>query len=212
MHRRTLIVRAAAFAAVASPSAFRAQTDQWSANAPNEDWLKDLHGKHKQFFDTNALNNGAPLTRVANFLDVYRDSYGLTDRDVNAIVGAHGTGLGLVLSDAMWERYELGAYYSLNDPPTGQAARRNLYSGSVGGGVGAVNSVAALQLRGVRFLGCQQSINRVARELSAKGKGVEAEIRKEFAGGLLPGVTLVPAMVVAANRAQESGVAYLFVG
>jgi intracellular sulfur oxidation DsrE/DsrF family protein len=199
-----------AIATLTRPATTSADQEPRGAPEPEEKWLRHLNGRHRQFFDTSTLNNGAPLTRVANFLDVYRDAYGVGDRDVNAIVGAHGTGLGLVFSDAIWERFGLGEYYSVADVSTERPATRNPYSG-VGAHAPAI-SVASLQRRGVRFLGCQQSINRVARELARKGKGAEGAIRNALADGLLPGVTLVPAMVVAANRAQESGLAYLFVG
>ena len=37
-------------------------------------------------------------------------------------------------------------------------------------------------------------------------------VREEFLGGLLPGVTVVPAAVVALKRAQEHGLTYIYSG
>ncbi|HEY4306998.1 MAG TPA: hypothetical protein VGM82_21180 [Gemmatimonadaceae bacterium] len=34
------------------------------------------------------------LGRVDNVLNTYREEYGLADRDVNVVFGAHGNGLG----------------------------------------------------------------------------------------------------------------------
>lgn len=182
-----------------------------NAAEPAEPWLKGLRGKHKQFFDVNAINGGAPLGRVANFYDAYGEAYGLKDADLNAIFGAHGDGLAFVLSDALWERFELGARYKVTDPKTGQPARRNVFAVSDAAFNRGV-SVASLMGRGARFLGCRQTMGRLARELAAAKFGTEAELRAEIEKGLVSGATAVPAMVVAANRAQEEGVAYLFVG
>jgi intracellular sulfur oxidation DsrE/DsrF family protein len=186
--------------------AFRPQVGELA-----ETWLQGLTGKHRQFFDVNALNNGAGLRRVSNFFDAYRDAYHLGDRDVNAIFGAHGDGLPYTLTDAIWERFELGARYSVIDPRDHRPARRNIYATS-DVGTGIVASVGALQARGTRFLACNQTLGRLARDLAAERKLQAEDVREALVKGLLPGVTLVPAMVIAANRAQEMGLAYLFVG
>ena len=70
--------------------------------------------------------------------------------------------------------------------------------------------IPELQARGVRFIACMQSIGRLADELSASRREDGGAIRKALVEGLLPGVLTVPAMVVAANRAQESGLTYVY--
>jgi hypothetical protein len=52
------------------------------ARGASEPWLDGLAGRHKQFFDVSALAGGAPLERAAAFLDVYVETYGLSDRDL----------------------------------------------------------------------------------------------------------------------------------
>ncbi|MEX2016363.1 MAG: hypothetical protein WD873_06960 [Candidatus Hydrogenedentales bacterium] len=198
-------------AALSGGVAWKTQQQGRLITEPNETWLRDLTGQHKQFFDVSAPLDGAALRRVANFLDAYRDAYGLSDVQVNAVFGAHGDGLAFVLNDSMWARFELGVRYSIGDPSTQKPARRNVYNDSGSSTSGRI-TVSSLQKRGVRFIACQKSITRLAREFAASEKTTEAELTATIERGLLVGVTPVPAMVVAANRAQEQGLAYVFVG
>ena len=45
-------------------------------------------------------------------------------------------------------------------------------------------------------------------ELEARGKGKASDIDKELRANLLPGLTIVPAMVIAIDKAQEAGIKY----
>lgn len=73
-------------------------------------------------------------------------------------------------------------------------------------------SIEALQERGVIFLLCNNSLKRLTGTLSQAGFGMPESIRAELLEGLLPGVEVVPAMVVALNLAQEEGLSYVYSG
>ena len=177
--------------------------------APPEDWLEGLNGRHKQILDVAAHGEGSPLRRTGNLLKAYTESYDLKDSDINVVFCAHGTGLAIVLGEALWAKYDLGAFYSINDPQTNSAATRNIFSGT---GSAFNPSVATLQKRGVRFIACMQTIARLSRTLAAQESSDAAAVNSELLAGLLPGVTAVPAAIVAVNRAQESGLTYAFIG
>lgn len=180
-------------------------------SAVPEPWLEGLKGRHKQFFDVGAHGQGNPLNRAMTFLNIYGSAYGLKDSDVNVIFGSHGTGLGIVLNDALWQHYNLGAHYGVDDPTTKAPAVRNPFSG-VGSASIVDTSVGALQQRGMRFIGCMQSVARLSRQLAAKTGESQPAIADAIVAGFLPGVTPVPAMIVAASRAQESGLTYAYLG
>ena len=69
-------------------------------------------------------------------------------------------------------------------------------------------SIEALQKRGVVFLVCNNALNfwigQIASARGAERAAVDAELR----ANLLPGVVVVPAMVIAIEKAQQAGVAY----
>lgn len=183
-----------------------------NSSAPLEPWLEGLTGRHKQIFDVAANNKGAPLGRAGNFLTVYGQAYGLQDSDLNVVFGAHGSGLALVLDDGIWSKYKLGTYFSIDDPQTKSPSTRNIFAGIGDPAASFSPSVAALQKRGVRFLACMQAIAKLSRELAARESMEASVVNQALLAGLLPGVTPVPAMIIAVNRAQEAGLTYVYIG
>jgi intracellular sulfur oxidation DsrE/DsrF family protein len=186
-----------------------------SSGPPDETWMRNLTGKHRIVFDVATHNNGRALTQAKNVLDVYEGQYGVPTRDINLVLGAHGTALPLVLADAVWQKYRLGEQYAINDPATQGASTRNVYTAAnvqTRGPVTAEQTVEALQRRGVLFLACNNTVINTSRRLATAGLGTEDAIRQDLAGGLLAGVVLVPDLFITIWRMQERGIAYLHVG
>ena len=65
-----------------------------------------------------------------------------------------------------------------------------------------------LQKMGTKFLLCANALGGWCVELEARGKGKAPEIDKDLRANLLPGVTIVPAMVIAIEKAQAAGIRY----
>jgi intracellular sulfur oxidation DsrE/DsrF family protein len=68
--------------------------------------------------------------------------------------------------------------------------------------------IESLQKMGTKFLLCNNAFQGWCLELEARGKGKMADIEKELRADLLPGVTIVPAMVIAIEQAQAAGIRY----
>lgn len=184
-----------------APSVAHATVQQ----SADESWLQGMTGKHKQIFDVSTTRGGTPLLRTANFLDAYAEAYGMKDSELNAVVGVHSGATSIAFNDAMWAKYELGKRTGENDPRTQAPALRNVFAS------GSPTSVARLQERGVRFIACMRAIRRLSGELATPTNTAE-QVRTELLANLLPGVTPVPALIVAVNRAQEAGLSYVFLG
>ena len=73
-------------------------------------------------------------------------------------------------------------------------------------------TVEALQQRGVLFLACRNTIAAASKRLAAAGLGAADEVQRTIEGGLLPGVVLVPAMLIAFTNMHEKGVTYVYAG
>ncbi len=185
-----------------------------ASNALSQDtWLDGLDGQHGQIFEAPALHGGAALKQSRNFLDVYRDVYGLESSEVDVAIAAHGSALSLFFQDRVWEKFGLGERFDVKDPRTGTAARRNVFaSREEGGVVPADASVEALQDRGVIFLLCNNALNGLAGRLAQAGLGTPEAVRADILAALLPGAQVVPAAVVALSRAQEKGLSYVYSG
>jgi intracellular sulfur oxidation DsrE/DsrF family protein len=61
---------------------------------------------------------------------------------------------------------------------------------------------------GTKFILCNNALGLWTLELEARGKGTAAAIDKELRANLVPGVTIVPAMVQAIEQAQAAGLSY----
>jgi intracellular sulfur oxidation DsrE/DsrF family protein len=178
---------------------------------PADDWMASLTGKHRTVFDLSSHRGGKPLAQAKNYLDAWRDAFQMPERDVNLVIGVHGDGFPIVAGDALWTRYRLGEQYEVTDGETKGPAVRNVFStahAAPSGLVSVEQSIEALQRRGVRFIVCNNTIAGATRRLAAAGLGGGDEIRAALVAGLLPGVIVVPAMVVALTQLQERGLSY----
>ena len=77
----------------------------------------------------------------------------------------------------------------------------------VAGAVPALG-IESLQKMGSKFILCNNALGIWCLELEARGKGKAEDIDKELRANVLPGVTIVPAMVIAIDKAQEAGIKY----
>jgi intracellular sulfur oxidation DsrE/DsrF family protein len=180
--------------------------------AQGEDWMRELTAKHRVAFDWSAHKNGKPLSQGKNYLDSWRDAFKVTEHDVNLLFGVHGDAIPVVLGDALWSRYKIGEQYDVVDGATKLPAVRNVFiaaNAAAAGLVAPAESVESLQKRGARFLVCRNTVAGATKKLAAAGLGGSDEIRAAILGGLLPGVILVPAMLVTLTQLQERGVKYL---
>ena len=201
--RRGFLERAAAalVGIMALPAFAKSQQQQGTFQ---DSWLQGVNGRHKQIEDVSSIRGGTPLARTVNFLDAYAE-YGMKDSDLNVVFAAHSAALGILLNDALWAKYELGKRWNENDPRTGAPATRNPFAS------GSPTSVATLQGRGVRFIACQRAIRRLSGELASPANSADA-VRAELLANLLPGVTPVPAVIIAVGRAQQAGFTYVDLG
>jgi intracellular sulfur oxidation DsrE/DsrF family protein len=200
-------------AALAMPfaSAF-AGTDTGSAHGPwNEEWLTKINGKHRQFFDAVEPNQGFALVFAQGFLNLNKETYSLTDKDLTAVVGLRHFAMPFALSDAMWEKYKIGETFKIDDPATKAPATRNpvLHADGV---PFPGSELPTLVSRGVIFTACNVALTVISGKLAGNA-GVTPEAAKaEWVSALQPGVTLVPIGVLAVNRAQEKGCTYCYGG
>jgi intracellular sulfur oxidation DsrE/DsrF family protein len=69
-------------------------------------------------------------------------------------------------------------------------------------------SIESLQKRGATFILCNNSLGLFA-DMVAKARGLQTDaVMADFKANILPGVTLVPGMVVAIEQAQKRGLTY----
>lgn len=174
-----------------------------------EAWLKALTGKHRQLFHSHEkFGNG--IFYALRFKTDYPKDYGVLPTDVNSVLAAHGKTAAVTYNDASWEKYGFGKMFDVKETPKSDTiATRNIFLKGDEDDPGVEDAMNA----GVVVLSCHNALRGMARSL-AKGKkfGTAEEIEKDLIASLVPGVILVPAMVIAIERAQKQGCAYQFTG
>ena len=200
-----------------------------AAQGAGDEWLKDVKGTHRCLFDFPQMNNGMPLLHILNYLNTYKDAYKAAPGSVGAVGTFYSIGprasIVFAFNDAMWKKYELGAYTGLKDA-NGQAYTRNpfwtptkdelhlmmsvIQSPTIPafGEMAPALGIQSLQQMGTKFLLCNNAFDGWCLELEARGKGKMADLQKDLSANMLPGVTPVPAMVIAIEQAQAAGIKY----
>ena len=231
-HRRSFLGRVFGAAAVASGLSIagardaEAQAPAASAAAP---WLKEVKGTHRCLFDFPQHKNGFPQLHILNYINTYKEAFKAAPGTVGAVGTFYGMGpqssIPLAFNDAAWQKYGLSEYTGLKDA-SGKAYTRNplyrptkddlhllmqfLQTPTIPALADAMPAlgIESLQKMGTKFIICNNAYQGWCFELEARGKGKMADIDKDLRANLLPGVTFVPAMVIAIEQAQAAGIRY----
>ncbi len=183
-----------------------AQAPAVAAGSWDLQWIDDLKGQHMQVFDMADGDPAAappPLRLPRNYLDAFRDVYGLEFPDIRTIVGIARDAFPVNASDRLWTKYTLGERWKITDPETKQPAVRNLFMDD------RTLGVKALQARGTMFWQCNIALNGVAQQLATALRAPVEEVRADLRAGLNPGVKLVPSHVMAIGLVQERHATYV---
>jgi len=199
------------------------------AQESSEDWIKDVKGTHRCLFDFPQMKNGMPLLHILNYLNTYREAYKSTPGSVGAVGTFYSIGpqasIPFAFNDAMWKKYELGAYADVKDAagkpytrnPFWMPTKDELHLLMAAAQTPTIPALAeampalgiqSLQQMGTKFLLCNNAFGGWCLELEARGKGKMADLSTELKANLLPGITPVPAMVIAIEQAQAAGIRY----
>lgn len=191
------------------PAALEASDRSTAAAKPTDAWLKGLKGKHRQLFDTPAPAGGIPLVHILNYYDTYNRAYGVKDADIDAVGTFYGATTFYGVNDAMWTKYRIGEFLEVNDAEQKPATANPWRSSPVIVGMPMPQaSIESLQKRGATFILCDNALTFFAGRL-AQARDLDARtVYADLKANILPGVELVPGMVIAINQAHEAGVSY----
>jgi hypothetical protein len=204
---------------VANTSAADAQapgpTAPWQpARHAEDDWFEQVSAKHRVFFDTTTADGiGRAIFFANNTFSANRSGYGLTDADVALVVCVRHESTPFAYTDAMWKKYGnvLSERSNFRDPKTKEPPTVNVYQTAGyslnNGGV----LLDAVLKRGMRLAVCSLA-TRASASLIARSTGATTDdVFKELTENLVPNSHMVPAGIVAVNRAQERGYTFAYV-
>jgi len=227
--RRSFLTRigagAAAFgAAFGGGAVAQAQTSSMAAAAfqpakhAEDDWFEQVpSAKHRLFYDTTTPDAaGYSLFWSRNFFAANASGYKLTDADLAVVICMRHESTSFAFTDAMWAKYgpmlseRAGQFV---DPKSKQVPTINVYLATGYGDLLKNGNVTldAMAKRGVRFAVCSLATRAAASLIGQKtGANVDA-VFKELTENLVPNGHMVPAGIVAVNRAQERGYTFTYV-
>ena len=166
-------------------------TTRWQpANHSEDAWLSQIPGKHRFLFDTTSPDGFSnALTYANNYFVANENGYGLKDGDLAVVLVARHHSTQHAYNDVIWKKYQehlVKAAQAATLPALG-------------------DRLDALVKRGVHLAVCQMATRRIAGTI-ASGTGQNADkVFEELSANLVRNGHLVPAGIVAVNRAQERG-------
>jgi hypothetical protein len=188
-----------------APAAPARDTDWRPAREPKDDWLDQIPGKHRLFFDAVSAEGAAAAIRFAeNFYTGNKNGYGLEQADVAVVICLRHRATQFAFTDAIWAKYgaALSESDKFTDPKTGQAPIVNVHRAGLDGHV----------KRGVHFAVCHLATTRLANFIARKTDANADAIYKELTANAIGNAHFVPAGIVAVSRAQERGYTFAYAG
>ena len=227
-HRRGFLGGMLGAVAAASVPMFGTGVVAAAADSGPDDWVKEVKGTHRCLFDFPQHKNGMPLLHILNYLNTYTAAYKTSAGQVGAVGTFYSAGpqssilAGVqrlrsgpnTASAHTWaSRIRRARPYTrnvFNQPTTDDLhlVMQAIDSPAIPALAAAMPGlgIESLQKMGTKFLLCANALGIWCLELEARGKGKAADIEKDLRANTLPGVTIVPAMVIAIDKAQEAGI------
>ena len=201
-------------AAVSSPAAMAqdAAKSQWHpVRHQQDDWYDQIPGEHRFVFDTASADGMSwGLHFASNYYTANKNAYGLKDSDLAVVIIARHKSTTFGYNDAMWAKY--GKYFAeqaelaaagTKEPPTNNIYMAKDSSGQIG-------LMDELIKKGTQFAVCGMSSRGLAGRIAKATGGQVDAVFKEMTANLVPSARIVPAGIVAVNRAQEYGYSFVY--
>jgi hypothetical protein len=168
-----------------------------------DDWLDQIPGKHRFVIDApTPAGFSDALQFLNNYFNTNKNAYALQDGDLAVVLIARHLSTLFAYNDAVWAKYgvQITRRTNYNDPKTNQPPTINLFNVADRG-----TTLDGLLKRGLRLGVCQVSTRGNAGMIAMATGGTADTVYNELVANLLPNARLVPAGIVAVNRAQERG-------
>lgn len=208
--RRKILGLGIALGAAASSSAKAAPAaTSYPVMEPQDTWLDGGGRRHRMVFDSISGNGaGDALAFARNFYTVNGKAYGIAENEISVIIIFRHLSTPFGFTDVVWARY--GAIFvdrtKLNDPRTSAPPKVNLFNIELKDGMSNRGAtLGALAQLGARFAICGSATHAIAETIAKKTGGEAEAVFQDLTANLVPGALMVPAGIVALNRAQEHG-------
>ena len=179
-----------------------------------DDWLDKGPAKHRLIFDTTTPDGlGEAIAFTSNFMRVNRTDYGLQNADLAVVIVVRHRSTPFAYSDAIWAKYgvPMASRAQFTDPKTKSAPTLNVYNATDYGAQlpNRGTTLDSLSKQGVQLAVCQVATRGIAGSIAEATGGNTDAIYNELVASIGSGARMVPAGIVAVNRAQERGYSFV---
>ena len=179
-------------------------------------WLDMPDTSHRMVFDTTSYDAAsAALNYVTNFYLANDSGYGLKPEAIGTVLILRARSTPFGYADSIWAKYgsKFADFMKLDGDIAQRAKTANpLYTGGEPSEAGGDPvTLASLHEKGTRFAICGMATRGISEMLAEDADASADDIEAEFKANLIPGGLIVPAGIVAVNRAQEHGFAFAYV-
>jgi hypothetical protein len=178
-------------------------------------WIEMLRSAtDRAVFDWPSVGDPADpivLELAERYLDNCRSAYRAGTYSARVVLNVRTQAIGAGMTDALWERYSLGAEYNVKEPGTQQPAIRNPFwhrAPSPAPGI-TLPSMADLVDRGAIVLVCDFAMGHLSKRLATKSARTADDVHADLRNGLIRGAYSVPSGIFGLARAQNAGCAYI---
>jgi intracellular sulfur oxidation DsrE/DsrF family protein len=182
-----------------------------AARHTQDDWYDKIPGVHRFLFDSaSAEGMGWALQFASNYYTANQQAYGLKDSDLAVIIVARHKATSFAYNDSIWAKYgkAISEQAEYLDPKTKEPPKINIYGPA--GETAQAGKMDALIKKGTQFAVCGMSTRGIATRI-AKAYNLDLDaVFKEITANLIGSSHLVPAGILAVNRAQEHGYSFIF--
>jgi hypothetical protein len=176
---------------------------------PSSRWLDSIKAPHRQLFDSPMPLDGVPLIHVFNYYETLNKAFGVKDADIDGVLTFYGGTTFYGLNDAMWSKYRIGEFLGLKDTK-GEFVTANPWRANptILGMQLPQASIEGLKKRGATFILCNNALGLFSGMLAQK-QGLDPKVvHDDMKNNMIPGVELIPGMVVAIEQAHRAGLSY----
>ncbi len=201
----------------AMPAAVPTQDDWKPERHPQDDWLDQIPGKHRIFFDTISPTGAADgITFASNYATANKNGYGLDVKDLAIVICYRHWATVFAFNDAVWAKYgeAWGKAINFNDPATNAPPVRNVWNatGLPGKQPNRGVTIDMAVKRGFHFAICDMATRAFAGMAAKPGGSSTDEIYAELKASTLGNAHFAAAGILAVDRAQERGYSFAYIG
>jgi hypothetical protein len=175
-------------------------------------WTRKLTTKHRVVFDVPEIENGYGVWRASLWQQEYQQTLGVPPSDTTTVLVLRHNAIVLAMTQAFWDKYQIGKARGVLHPWTEQPTDRNvaLLSSKRGEQPAELDAMALDQFmaRGGIALACSRAFGDLVALVAREDKVSETEAEQRARSMLVPGVIMQPSGVFAALHAQDFGCKY----